>query len=116
MIRRAVWEEVGGFDESFHPLWFDDVDFCRQGIHLPISKDVAHAAEIAALPLLARGGALRFMLTRLVDWLNVPPGAKVGAVKLLESGAIPKSTRDGNRLEVEVPRIRLHEVVAVDLA
>jgi homoserine kinase type II len=33
--------------------------------------------EIAALPILARGSALRFMLTRLVDWLNVPPGAKV---------------------------------------
>ena len=35
------------------------------------------SAEVAALPLLARGSALRFMLTRLVDWLNVPPGAKV---------------------------------------
>jgi len=34
-------------------------------------------AEAEALPLLARGSALRFMLTRLVDWLNVPPGAKV---------------------------------------
>ncbi len=35
------------------------------------------AAEVEALPVLARGAALRFMLTRLVDWLNVPPGAKV---------------------------------------
>ncbi|MFK8250292.1 homoserine kinase [Ancylobacter terrae] len=35
------------------------------------------AAEVAALPLLARGAALRFLLTRLVDWLNVPPGALV---------------------------------------
>ena len=34
-------------------------------------------AEVAALPVLARGAALRFMLTRLVDWLNVPPGALV---------------------------------------
>jgi homoserine kinase type II len=34
-------------------------------------------SEVAALPILARGAALRFMLTRLVDWLNVPPGAKV---------------------------------------
>ncbi len=30
MIRRAVWEELGGFDESFWPLWFEDVDFCRR--------------------------------------------------------------------------------------
>jgi homoserine kinase type II len=33
--------------------------------------------EQDALPLLARGAALRFLLTRLVDWLNVPPGALV---------------------------------------
>jgi homoserine kinase type II len=33
--------------------------------------------EVEALPVLARGSALRFMLTRLVDWLNVPPDAKV---------------------------------------
>ncbi len=35
------------------------------------------AAEREALPLLARGAALRFLLTRLVDWLAVPDGALV---------------------------------------
>jgi homoserine kinase type II len=35
------------------------------------------ADEIEALPTLCRGSAMRFMLTRLVDWLNVPPGALV---------------------------------------
>lgn len=34
-------------------------------------------AEKAALPLLARGSALRFMLTRLYDWLTIPDGALV---------------------------------------
>jgi homoserine kinase type II len=34
-------------------------------------------AEQNALPLLARGAALRFLLTRLVDFLNVPKGALV---------------------------------------
>src|SRR6202042_539821 len=34
-------------------------------------------AEEDALPLLARGSALRFLLTRLVDFLNVPEGALV---------------------------------------
>jgi homoserine kinase type II len=38
----------------------------------PLSED-----ELATLPTLARGAALRFLLTRLVDWLNVPPGALV---------------------------------------
>ena len=35
------------------------------------------SAEEDALPLLARGAALRFLLTRLVDFLNVPKGALV---------------------------------------
>jgi len=35
------------------------------------------AAEFAALPILARGAALRFLLTRLYDWLNTPEGAMV---------------------------------------
>jgi homoserine kinase type II len=34
-------------------------------------------AEQNAMPLLARGAALRFLLTRLVDFLNVPQGALV---------------------------------------
>jgi len=34
-------------------------------------------AELAALPILARGSAIRFLLTRLFDWLNQPAGALV---------------------------------------
>jgi homoserine kinase type II len=34
-------------------------------------------AEVAALPTLARGAAMRFLLTRLYDWLTVPRGALV---------------------------------------
>jgi homoserine kinase type II len=34
-------------------------------------------AEIAAFPMLARGAAMRFLLTRFVDSINVPPGALV---------------------------------------
>jgi len=30
MVRRDVWADLGGFDERFHPLWFEDVDFCRR--------------------------------------------------------------------------------------
>lgn len=38
----------------------------------PLSDD-----ELAALPVLARGSAMRFLLTRLYDWLNQPEGALV---------------------------------------
>ena len=34
-------------------------------------------AELTAMPVLARGSALRFLLTRLYDWLHHPEGAMV---------------------------------------
>src|ERR1700761_794972 len=53
------------------------------------------AEEIAALPMLARGAALRFLLTRLYDWLNPDPTALVR----------PKDPRD------YVKRLRFHRNV-----
>jgi N-acetylglucosaminyl-diphospho-decaprenol L-rhamnosyltransferase len=32
MFRRDVWNQLGGMDESFYPVWFEDVDFCRRAI------------------------------------------------------------------------------------
>jgi homoserine kinase type II len=40
--------------------------------------------ERAALPVLAQGAALRFLLTRLFDWLNTPAGAMVTRKSPLE--------------------------------
>lgn len=30
LFRREVFDALGGFDESFYPLWFEDVDFCQR--------------------------------------------------------------------------------------
>ena len=30
MFRREVWQQLGGLDEGFFPLWFEDVDFCKR--------------------------------------------------------------------------------------
>ena len=30
MFSRAAWSTVGGFDEQFWPIWFEDVDFCAR--------------------------------------------------------------------------------------
>ena len=56
----------------------------------PLSQE-----EWEKLPLLARGAALRFLLTRLVDWLDVPPGALVR----------PKDPREYAR------KLRFHQTV-----
>ena len=42
------------------------------------------ARELEALPLLARGAALRFLLTRLFDWQNRVEGALVAVKDPLE--------------------------------
>jgi homoserine kinase type II len=39
-------------------------------------RPLSHA-ETQALPILSAGAAMRFLLTRLFDWLNTPPGALV---------------------------------------
>jgi len=30
LLRREVFDDVGGFDERFEPAWFEDVDYCRR--------------------------------------------------------------------------------------
>ena len=29
-VTRGAWESIGGFDEQFFPVWFDDVDLCKR--------------------------------------------------------------------------------------
>jgi hypothetical protein len=29
-VRRSAFEKLGGFDEQFFPVWFEDVDFCKR--------------------------------------------------------------------------------------
>ena len=57
-------------------------------------------AEIAALPVLARGSALRFLLTRLYDWLHQVEGALVKPKdprEYLREAALPPATSTGPR-------------------
>jgi homoserine kinase type II len=61
------FDKHGTYDKSKGAALFDGYQTVRK-----LSAD-----EIAALPLLARGSALRFMLTRLYDWINTPEGSLV---------------------------------------
>lgn len=54
-----------------------NVTFGRQLVQGYESVRPLSAAERQALPVLARGAAMRFLLTRLYDWINTPPDALV---------------------------------------
>ncbi len=32
MFSRQLWQDLGGFDERFCPVWFEDVDFCARAL------------------------------------------------------------------------------------
>jgi len=44
MLNRKAWSRLGGLDETFHPLWFEDVDLLRraadQGLRVRYLPDV----------------------------------------------------------------------------
>jgi GT2 family glycosyltransferase len=57
MFPRAVWQKLGGFDERFRPIWFEDVDFCARikaaGLHAwyePVAR-ASHTGGHSITPL-----------------------------------------------------------------
>jgi len=46
MFRREVWQQLGGFDTQFHPLWFEDVDFLKRA-HL-LGLKIEYLPEVTA--------------------------------------------------------------------
>lgn len=47
--------------------------------------------------------------------LEIPAGARVGRVRLLEVEQDARFSREGDRIVVHVPQVNVHEVIAVDL-
>lgn len=47
MFRRELWRKIGGFDEQFHPIWFEDVDFCKRALE---SANAAAPTRIRYIP------------------------------------------------------------------
>jgi GT2 family glycosyltransferase len=45
-FRRDLWERLGGFDPVFHPVWFEDVDFCKRARDLGVR--IRYIPEVVA--------------------------------------------------------------------
>jgi GT2 family glycosyltransferase len=56
LVRREAWDAVGGFDEGYHPAYYEDVDFClaleRSGYEVWVDprSDVVHAESASTDP------------------------------------------------------------------
>lgn len=61
----------------FEPDMSLNVTKARAMLGAYAARRALSAAELAALPVLAQGAAIRFALTRLYDWVHTPPGALV---------------------------------------
>ena len=50
LIRRDVWRALGGFDESFAPAWWEDVDFCTRLAHRTGTADFPADGGFVVVP------------------------------------------------------------------
>lgn len=46
-VRRRLWDQLGGFDEGFHPAYFEEADFCKRA--RDAGWDIAAVCEAAAI-------------------------------------------------------------------
>lgn len=107
MARRDVWELLGGMDERFYPVWFEDADFCRRahdaGFRIAYSPEVKvqHRGGHSVLQLedslrnrLWYGSLLRYSAKHFsalafhVMCLGVMAGAAVRAVAIRGSARV----------------------------
>jgi len=75
LLRKEAWSELGGFDESFVPAWFEDVDFCKrlQGSQWEIRRfpdlEFVHRGGLS-LDTLKYSDFVRFYYGNLLQYLK----------------------------------------------
>jgi len=91
MLRREIWDRLGGFDESFRPAWFEDVDFCLRlralvdageidsGFRLLSHVRVLHEGA-SSLNRLERAAFLRMYLRNLLLFARIHFPGRAGLV------------------------------------
>lgn len=108
-FRRSVWSELGGFDEAFRPLWFEDVDFCRRikerGYAVAYTPEVVAyhtgAHSILKIPLENRnfywyGGFLRYAAKHFSGW-----GVRLLGLAVLAGSVLRIATGVAHRRNLE---------------
>lgn len=68
MIRRDVWQALGGFDEAFRPVWFEDVDFCYRAAQA--GYRIAYLPQVRARHLGGHAVQVLDLLRRETYWYD----------------------------------------------
>jgi len=111
LLRNAVaWAQGGEHPLKVTGPGIVDVSYWRQA-----NSVTAHLVNLTN-PMTMKGYMREILpMGPYTVSLELPPGRTVKGVRLLESGAPVTGRQTGNRFVVEVPRVQVHEVVAVDL-
>ncbi|HXP86812.1 MAG TPA: glycosyltransferase family 2 protein [Bryobacteraceae bacterium] len=119
MLRRDVWEQLGGLDESFHPIWFEDVDFCRRALdagyqieYVPEVQAVHQGGHsVSQIPVGCRtrywyGSLLRYAAKHLrpSEYRAVWLAAVLGAIPRMVAGMIRQKSLQPATAVVEIFR------------
>jgi hypothetical protein len=118
MIRRDVWEKLGGFDESFYPIWFEDVDFCRRaldaGYRIEYVPEVKAAHEGAhSINRLSPGCRARYWYGSLLRYAGKHFGPAAYRAVWLSAllGAIPRAAAGMMREHCFTPATSVVEII-----
>lgn len=131
-IRRDVFERIGGFDESYLPAWFEDVDLCERlaGVgpilYLPASR-FRHLGGVSSarlgydrfLPIYHRN-ALRFWRRRRGPVAALVVRALIVAGMVMRLGLlplrrrVPRSRSEAARAYLRTLAVAIRPVAALD--
>lgn len=97
MIRRDVWKKLGGFDEQFYPVWFEDVDFCRRAVEAGcqiayVPSVVARHAGGHSVGMVPEGRRATYWCVSLLRYgaKHFQPGAFRGICAAVAVSSIPR--------------------------
>lgn len=128
MFRRSAWEELGGFDEGFWPVWFEDVDFCARlraagySVRYQPAARAVHAGghSVGRIPLEVRekywyGSLLKYAAKHYhpaafgIVCLSVAMGAAGRAVRAFPDGRARVAGVYGSVIRLAFTRLRLRQ-------
>jgi len=93
LVRRSIWEQLGGFDEGFF-LWFEDTDIARRSLdtghrNVVVGSAVAHHVGGEAFGSMTAAQRIRLWNASLRRYVSKHHRPLVGITRLCSAIAVP---------------------------